>query len=57
MLAPDGLTSGSALVRSGSDSFPGGGVAILKRMLVGRPLATVEQEHQRIPKTIALAVF
>jgi amino acid transporter len=26
-------------------------------MLVGRPLATVEQEHQRIPKTIALAVF
>jgi amino acid transporter len=32
-------------------------VAILKRMLVGRPLATVEQEHQRIPKRIALAVF
>jgi amino acid transporter len=32
-------------------------VAILKRVLVGRPLATTEQEHQRIPKTIALAVF
>jgi amino acid transporter len=32
-------------------------VAILKRLLVGRPLATVEQEHQRIPKRIALAVF
>jgi amino acid transporter len=32
-------------------------VAILKRLLVGRPLATVEQEHQRIPKTIALPVF
>jgi amino acid transporter len=32
-------------------------VAILKRLLVGRPLATVEQEHQRIPKTIGLAVF
>jgi amino acid transporter len=32
-------------------------VAILKRLLVGRPLATVEQEHQRLPKTIALAVF
>jgi amino acid transporter len=32
-------------------------VAILKRLLVGRPLATVEQEHQRIPKSIALAVF
>jgi amino acid transporter len=32
-------------------------VAILKRLLVGRPLATTEQEHQRLPKTIALAVF
>lgn len=32
-------------------------MAILKRLLVGRPLATVEQEHQRIPKTIALPVF
>ena len=28
-----------------------------KRLLVGRPLATSEQEHQRITKTIALAVF
>jgi amino acid transporter len=28
-----------------------------KRVLVGRPLATSEQEHQRIIKTIALAVF
>jgi len=32
-------------------------VAILKRLLVGRPLATTEMEHQRLPKTIALAVF
>ena len=32
-------------------------MAILKRLLVGRPIPTVEQEHQRIPKTIALAVF
>jgi len=32
-------------------------VSGLKRLLVGRPLATVEQEHQRIPKTIGLAVF
>ncbi len=32
-------------------------MAILKRVLVGRPLASVEQEHQRIPKTIGLAVF
>ncbi|MGI8684804.1 MAG: amino acid permease, partial [Acidimicrobiales bacterium] len=30
---------------------------MLKRLLVGRPLATAEQEHQRIPKKIALAVF
>jgi amino acid transporter len=30
---------------------------IAKRVLVGRPLASSEQEHQRLPKTIALAVF
>jgi hypothetical protein len=30
---------------------------MFKRLLVGRPLATSEQEHQRLPKTIALAVF
>src|SRR5438105_14481005 len=29
----------------------------LKRILVGRPLSSAEQEHQRIGKTIALAVF
>jgi amino acid transporter len=28
-----------------------------KRIFVGRPLATSEQEHQRINKTVALAVF
>ncbi len=32
-------------------------VALVKRILVGRPLATTEMEHQRIPKTIGLAVF
>ncbi|MDQ1402268.1 MAG: hypothetical protein QOG03_584 [Actinomycetota bacterium] len=32
-------------------------LTILKRLLVGRPLATDEQEHQRISKVIALAVF
>ena len=32
-------------------------MSILKRVLVGRPLATSEQEHQRIPKVVALAVF
>jgi amino acid transporter len=30
---------------------------MLKRLLVGRPLASDQQEHQRIPKVIALAVF
>jgi amino acid transporter len=30
---------------------------LLKRLLVGRPLATAEAEHQRLPKTIALATF
>jgi amino acid transporter len=29
----------------------------LKRLLVGRPLASAEQEHQRLSKSIALAVF
>lgn len=29
----------------------------IKRLLVGRPLATTEQEHQRLSKTIALPVF
>ena len=28
-----------------------------KRLIVGRPLATTEQEHQRLPKTVALATF
>ncbi|MSO79492.1 MAG: APC family permease [Acidimicrobiia bacterium] len=32
-------------------------MALIKRLLVGRPIPTTEQEHQRIPKTIALAVF
>ena len=32
-------------------------MAFVKRLLVGRPIATTEQEHQRIPKIIALAVF
>jgi amino acid transporter len=31
--------------------------SILKRVLVGRPLATTEQERQRITKRVALAVF
>jgi amino acid transporter len=30
---------------------------MLKRVIVGRPLSSAEQEHQRIPKVIALAVF
>lgn len=31
--------------------------SILKRIFVGRPLATTEQEHQRLTKRVALAVF
>jgi len=31
--------------------------SVLKRLLVGRPLATAEQEHQRLPKVIALSTF
>ncbi len=30
---------------------------MLKRILVGRPIATAEESHHRLPKTIALAVF
>src|SRR6476469_4434415 len=32
-------------------------LSFLKRIFVGRPLASSEQEHQRLIKTIALAVF
>lgn len=31
--------------------------SVLKRLLVGRPIATAEQEHQRLPKIIALSTF
>ena len=30
---------------------------MVKRVLVGRPLSTAEAEHQRLPKTLALATF
>src|SRR5947199_3248968 len=45
--------SGPSCERSGGTDH----VAFVKRVLVGRPLATTEMEHQRIPKTIALAEF
>ncbi len=32
-------------------------MSVLKRILVGRPLATVEEEHQRVSKKVALATF
>ncbi|MEO7557172.1 MAG: APC family permease [Acidimicrobiales bacterium] len=32
-------------------------VSSLKRLLVGRPLASADEGHQRLPKLIALAVF
>src|SRR6476646_7364934 len=34
-----------------------GMAGVFKRMVVGRPLATTQMEEQRLPKTIALAVF
>ncbi|MEA3055604.1 MAG: hypothetical protein QOD30_1036, partial [Actinomycetota bacterium] len=30
---------------------------MLKRVMIGRPLASSEQDHQRLPKSIALATF
>jgi hypothetical protein len=30
---------------------------VVKRVLVGKPLATADQEHQLIPKSVALPVF
>src|SRR5437016_12000326 len=45
--------SGPSCERSGGTDH----VAFVKRVLVGRPLATTEMEHQRIPKSIALATF
>ena len=32
-------------------------MSAIKRLLVGAPIATAEEAHQRLPKTIALAVF
>src|SRR5215210_6866581 len=32
-------------------------LTLTKRVLIGRPLASSEQEHQRLPKSIALATF
>src|SRR6478672_5203061 len=31
--------------------------SLVKRVLVGRPLASAEEAHQRLPKTVALPVF
>ena len=31
-------------------------MSVLKRLLVGRPLPSAEEEHRRIPKIIGLAV-
>ena len=32
-------------------------VSVVKRVLVGRPISSADQEHQRLSKSIALAVF
>ena len=61
LVRPERMRVGSGVSDSGSVSPAARGghrpVSVVKRLLVGRPLATTEQEHQRIPKTIALAVF
>jgi amino acid transporter len=49
MLTVQGQAAFGATGRQVLDTF--------KRIFVGRPLATSEQEHQRINKTVALAVF
>jgi amino acid transporter len=41
----------------GPASYRHGVYSLLKRLLVGRPIATTEQDHQRLPKSIALATF
>ncbi len=51
------LVAAAPRYRASGDAGGGSGVAFVKRILVGRPLATTEMEHQRITKTIALAVF
>ena len=47
--------------RSGSgraiNAYRAGVLTLLKRLLVGRPLSSAEQEHQRLSKPIALATF
>src|SRR3954468_10533806 len=48
-----GPTSGSG----GALAYRHGVLTMVKGLVVGRPLATAEQEHQRIPKMIALAAF
>ncbi|MGH9041879.1 MAG: APC family permease [Acidimicrobiia bacterium] len=57
---------GNVALRPGSQpegkAAPGGNrtppvYSVLKRLLVGRPLATHEQEHQRLSKVIALPTF
>ena len=43
-------------VRSPRESGPARG-SVLKRILVGRAISTAKQEHQLLPKTIALPIF
>ena len=45
---PEGVT---ATVRPPSPA------SVVKRLLVGRPLSSAEQEHQRLPNSIALSTF
>lgn len=47
----------SGVLHSWSESDKNGKVTILKRAFLGKPIASNEVEHQRISKTIGLAVF
>src|SRR6476646_6834348 len=56
-VGPRPIREAGQVDRAGGTGTGVGMLEFVKRLLVGRPLATTEQEHQRIPKTIALAVF
>jgi amino acid transporter len=49
---PTALVSGRPWVQAFADML-----TFAKRLLIGTPLASSEQDHQRLPKTIALATF
>ena len=54
---PEHARTGGMLQRVTGATVGTGMLETVKRIFVGRPLATSEQEHQRLTKTVALAVF